>query len=268
MANILWYTCVIKSTRAHELHAMDALFDNISLDTLNPSEKASDKLTSMVNSILTGAITVTREDVLGFCKMLLLGDEMSATGHKSLGFIAKVMTKEHHPTWNVVVTVVKVTENLQEVLKYHTKVFELLTDIKNHLFILPACCKIMISDPRKYTQAKLAALLNKSNEFTYRKRSTENEKLPSPKRVKTTAEEMPSPSYQPVDGDALEGASLLIHIKTSPPRLQRHATRSPTSREIYTGSSILSAVSDVPPMTHKGISNAARALAIFFNSNE
>ena len=245
---------------------MDGLFDIVSLDTLGLSEKASDRLTSTVNNILTGVFSLmTREDILGFCNMLLLGDEKtSATEQKNLAYVVKTMTKEHPPAWKVVVTVVKVTENLKAVLKYHTMMFQQLTIIQDPISILSACCNMLISDPRKYTQVELGALLDKSNitEFTYQRKSAGRE--PSPKRVKTTAEDIFPLFYQPICGDALEGANLLEDIKTSPLRLQQHATVSPKCCEVPTGASVTSVASDVLPMTRTGISKASRMLEAFF----
>lgn len=245
--------------------AMDIFLPNTSLNVLDPSARPSKALTSIVHNILIGAMShVTRENVIGFCKMLLLGDEkMPTTGQKSLAYIAKVQTSTSLG-WKVVVTVVKVTDNLKNVLADRSKMFKQVTTALDCVTMVSECLQMMISDPRKYTQGCVLGVLDISDtrQFTYKRKSTDPQ--PYPGDESKESEVSPKGRKTLIDDDDLEGANLLFGIKISPPRVEEHA--SPQSRDMPTSSSVMSPASDVMPMTHDGHGEAARILQQFYTT--
>ena len=232
---------------------MDSTFQGVSLDTI--SGRHSFKLTETVNTILMGAV-ISREHVMGFCKRLLLGDDNpSLMNEKSLTYIASVCTGDP-PVWKVVVTVVRVTENLNEVLANRAKMYEQLHIVQHPIAIIKTCLNMIMSDPRKYPADGLGIIMNgtlankqvdETTPLTYMMKPGQSGTCA--KRSESALDEpggKPSPKRTKVHDtsfDVLEGAEGLVVLKTSPPRMTIYV--SPRSHNIPTGSSVMSEASDV-----------------------
>jgi len=272
------HTCEpqLKSGRAHQgSSSMDSAFQGVALDTI--SGRYSVKLTEMVDNILEGNMPdINREHVMGFCKKLLVGDDKPPLlNEKSLPYIARVCTGDP-PVWKVVVTVAQVTNNLKEVLVKRAQMYEQLHIVKDHIAILKICLKMIMSDPRKYTPDELGVVMNgtlsnldDTTPFTYMMKPGQSG--PGAKSGELALDEADgkrSPKRTKVydtSRDILEGVEGLIVLKTSPPRTTIHA--SPRSRNISTGSSVMSQGSDVMSLDSAGQSNAARMLEEFYNDD-
>lgn len=256
---------------------MDSVFQGTSLDII--SGRHSFKLTEIVNNILVGAMpTINREHVMGFCKKLLVGDDNGPLlNEKSLTYIARVCTGDP-PVWKVVVTVVQVTKNLNEVLVNRANMYKQLHIVQPPIAIMKTCLKMIMSDPRKYIPDELGVIMNgipnkqvddDTTPFTYTMKLDQSgacakrgesaldepDDKPSPKRTK-----IHDTSY-----DVLKGVEGLIVLKTSPPRTSIHV--SPRSRNVPTGSSVMSEGSDVMPMDRAGHGKAARMLELFYTDD-
>ena len=221
----------------------------------------------MVNIVLEERMPdINREHVMGFCKKLLVGDDNpSMLNEKSLPYIARTYAGDP-PVWKVVVNVVQLNKNLKEVLVNRAKMYEQLHIIKDPVAILKTCLKMIMSDPRKYTPDELGVMngtVDDTTSFTYtRKKYAQG--APSAKRGESALEEPDgklSSKHIKTSQDVLEGANGLFVLKTSPPRTTIHA--SPRSRNIPTGSSVMSEASDVMPMDKAGHGRAIRMLEEF-----
>lgn len=254
---------------------MDSLFPyaNLLPDTVN-DEQYSVQLTSVVNNILTGVVQVDLPTVLDLCRLMLLGDdkEKSSTENKALAYIARV---EQKGRMRPVVRVVNVNENIEQVMVYREKLFGILGQLRtDHITVLSKCCQLIINHPR-YTSNDFQCS-EELTMFTYTKEDetvsehvinlkdvknydTEDEgDMSEVKRQKTTPSDL-----LPHD---LKGADILFEMQTSPPRSTMHAIRSPRSREVYTGSSVMSAVSDVASLSSANVKKAVRSLEEFFEN--
>jgi hypothetical protein len=236
---------------------MDCLFQSLSLDTLKEERHHSVKLTGIVNNILMGVMpTITHEDAMACCKKLMVGDDnMPSVNQKSLPYVAR-MCMGNPPVWRVVVTVAQVTNNLKDILVNRAKMYEQLQVLKNPIFMLSVCLKMIMSDPRQYN-------MSTTTQFTYMKKSDK----PSTKRGESTRDESDgelSPKRTKIHHDILEGAENLFILKTSPPRARSHI--SPRSRNIPTGSSVMSEGDDVMSMSNTGHSEATRTMEEFYSS--
>lgn len=216
----------------------------------------------MVNSVLE--MPFNRDDVMGFCKKLLVGDDNPPMlNEKSLPYIAMTYAGDP-PAWKVVVSVAQVNKNLKEVLVNRAKMYEQLHIIKDPVAILKTCLKMIMSDPRKYTSDELGGIMNNTVDdtppFTYMRKYAQE--APSAKRGESALEE-PDGKHKKTshDHDVLEGANGLFVLKTSPPRTSIHA--SPRSRNIPTGSSVMSEANDVM-MDKAGYNRAIRMLEEFY----
>ena len=244
--------------------AMDTVLSTYSLDVLPAAEKSSLNLTTTVNNILNGSMKdhVTREHVLGFCKILLLGDDPASTSpYKSLPYIAKEITSDP-PGYKVVVTVVKVSHNLQEILLERLRMFKQLTHINDPGAMISACTRMIIYDPRKYNTGELNMLLEKPEltRFTYKRKDTLEKNDVSPKRPKVSNDDV-TVDQQTVLQEAVEA---LMEFKSSPVRASNHAN----SENVQTGSSVMSETSAVEKMTRNGHRASARVLEFFFTSSD
>ena len=110
---------------------------------------------------------------------------------------------------------------------------------------------------------EIGALMSETTQFTYTKKS-DQPKL-STKRDESTRDEL-SPKRTKTHSDVLEGAESLFVLGTSPRRVTIHI--SPRSRNIPTGSSVMSEGGDVMSMSNTGHSRAARILEEFYSSND
>ena len=245
--------------RTVHLVLMDTLFHTIPLDTLTPSIRESQKLTGMVNGILLGdAKDISREDVATFCRMLLVGDDMSTLQHKSLPYVARTNTTPP----KVVMVVVKVKDNLEELLVDRETLLEKLIAVENPVMMLQRCLQMIIHDPREYKSFQ-----TDMTQFTYKEKSKEephpSSLLSSTSTQSSTPSSMPSstlessPKRTRIDNDSLEGASLLYGIKMSPPRVTQFAS---PAREVFTTTSVMSDVSPVMKMTPNSHRKSARVL--------
>ena len=231
---------------------METLFHTIPLNTLTPSIKASEKLTGMVNGILLGNVKdISREDVAAFCKMLMVGDDVSTLEHKSLPYVARTNTTPP----KVVMVVVKVKDNLEELLIDRATLLEKLVVVENPLMMLQRCLQMIIHDPREYK-----SFLTDMTQFTYKEKSKEEPHPQSSTHSSTHSSTQSSPK-RTIDNDSWEGANLLYGIKMSPPRATQFAS---PNRELCTTSSVMSNVSPVMMMTPNSHRKAARVLEDFY----
>lgn len=248
--------------------SMDSAFQGLYLDTI--LGKYSVRLTNTVNNILEDHIPVTnREDFMGFCNKLLVGDDNPSVNEKSLPYIARTQ-EGNPPVWKVVVTVARVTKNLKEVLVNRERMYEQLHTVKDPIAILKACLKMIMSDPRKYTPDELGVIMNgkadDTTPFTYMRKL--EQAGPCAKRGESELNEpdgKPSPKRTKSSHDVLDAAVNLFVLKTSPTRTTIHA--SPRSRDIPTGSSVMSEASDVMLMNKAGHGRAARMLEEFYTDS-
>jgi hypothetical protein len=243
---------------------MDTVLSTYSLDVLPAAEKSSLNLTTTVNNILNGSMNhVTREHVLGFCKILLLGDDLTSTSpYKSLPYIAREITSDP-PGYKVVVTVVKVSNNLQEILLERVRMFKQLTYINDPCTMVSACTRMIIYDPRKYNPGELNMLLEKPEltRFTYKRKNedTLEKNDVSQKRPKVGNDNV-ADDQETVLQEAVEA---LMEFNSSPVRASIHAKL----ENVPTGSSVMSETSEVEKMTPNGHRASARILEVFFSSS-
>ena len=251
---------------------MDSVFQEIPLDTV-PEGCYSFLLTELVNRTLNGDTpNATRSNVIDFSKKLLMGDDdnMPSRTHKSLPYIARTCTGDP-PVCKVVVTVARVTENLEDVLVNRANMYKQLEIVKHPIEILSTCLKMIMSDPRKYIPDELSTLINGSimkkqsdtTKLTYTKKPDESK--PYAKRTESTLDESSgerSPKRTKVYNDVLEGAEGLFVLKTSPPRVTKFA--SPRSRNISSISSVMSEGTDVSIIDTADHSKTIRMLEHFY----
>jgi hypothetical protein len=246
---------------------MDSAFQGMVLDTIWDG-KHSVRLTNMVNNVLEERMPdINREHVMGFCKKLLVGDDNPPMlNEKSLPYIARAYVGDP-PAWKVVVNVTQLNKNLKEVLLNRALMYKQLHIIKDPVTILKTCLKMIMSDPRKYTADELGVIIHgtvdDTTSFTYIRKYAQG--APSAKRGESALEEPDgnlSSKYIKTSHDVLEGANGLFVLKTSPPRTTIHA--SPRSRNIPTGSSVMSEASDVMLMDKAGHDRAIRMIEEFY----
>jgi hypothetical protein len=245
---------------------MDTLVNTMDLSTLDTVDglQHSVRLTSIVDTILTQDVSaINHKDVHKFCKKLLLGNDSppslnnKSLPDKSLAYVAKMLMGPP-PVWKVVVTVVKVTDNLNEILNHRTKIYEQIKFVQNSVLMLSLCLKMIISDPRNYTSDGLGVIMSKQSQFTYMKKNKSHTLPTIPKRGESPGHEL----SLNVNEDDLKGAELLLSFNLSPPRETNHA--SPTARDVSADFSVMSESSDVMPMSHAGHHKAARMLEEFY----
>ena len=242
---------------------MDTLLHTSVLDVLPTTENPSLNLTTKVNNLLNGTVSeqVTRDDVLGFCKVLLLGDDKSPTPlHKSLHYIAKSITSDP-PGYRVVVTVVKVSHNLQEILLNRVQMFKQLISINDPSVMISVCTKMIMSDPRNHNPGGIEKLLEKTETtgFTYKRKCSQGagveHKDQSAKRSRGADDNID------MDNVLKEAVEALMDIKTSPVRISQHSI----PENVPTGSSVMSEAGEVETMTPHGHRRSARTLNCFFD---
>lgn len=244
---------------------MDTVLSTSSLDVLPTAEKPSLNLTTTVNNLLNGSMIdhVTREHVLGFCQVLLLGDDPTSTSpNKSLPYIAKEITSDP-PGYKVVVTVVQVSRNLQEILLERVRMFKQLTYIQDPGGMISACTRMIISDPRKYNPDELNMLMEKPEltKLTYKRKDEDTlEKNLVSKRPKVGNDKVADDQENVLQ----EAVEALMEFNSSPVRVSNHAKL----ENVPTGSSVMSETSGVEKMTPNGHRASARVLEAFFMSED